>query len=262
VRFEAVDEAVDAKEKLRTLWQNASSIPEYAAQFKQLMARTGYSSIDLRDRFYEHLNPRMKDELVHSPRPVTTLDELIAVTTDIDTCVRQRRAKKDRERGQTGARVPEPIATARPTPVFTAAPTTDSNIMDVDATRTWEEFMRQMRDKCFGCGSTAHTKKDGNHERDLCSYCKCVGHREVVCMDKFMRKPQCQKAAATAEEGSYSDNVSDVSSTKGSTEGSEVARIAATSSQSHTAPRAILAQLLEQQQILVAQIANLREQDF
>jgi hypothetical protein len=39
VRFKTVDEAVDAKEKLRTLWQDTSSVPEYTAPFKQLMAR-------------------------------------------------------------------------------------------------------------------------------------------------------------------------------------------------------------------------------
>jgi hypothetical protein len=42
-----VDEAVDGKEKLRVLWQNNSSIPEYTALFKELMSRTGYSSADL-----------------------------------------------------------------------------------------------------------------------------------------------------------------------------------------------------------------------
>jgi hypothetical protein len=40
-RFETVDEAVDAKEKLQTLWQDTSSVLEYTTLFKQLMARTG-----------------------------------------------------------------------------------------------------------------------------------------------------------------------------------------------------------------------------
>jgi hypothetical protein len=55
-RFETVDEAVDAKEKLRVLWQNQSTVPEYAVLFKELMARTGYSRPDLRDRFYDVTN--------------------------------------------------------------------------------------------------------------------------------------------------------------------------------------------------------------
>jgi Retrotransposon gag protein len=47
--FKTVDEAVNAKEKLRTLWQDTSTIPEYAALFKELMARTGYSMSNLQD---------------------------------------------------------------------------------------------------------------------------------------------------------------------------------------------------------------------
>jgi hypothetical protein len=39
----------------------------------------------------------------------------------------------------------------------------------------------------------------GSHNCDLCVYCKRVGHREVVCMDKFMGKPKGQKAAVTGE---------------------------------------------------------------
>jgi hypothetical protein len=46
-RFETMDEAVNTKEKLRVLWQDSSTVPEYAALFKQLMAHTGYSSADL-----------------------------------------------------------------------------------------------------------------------------------------------------------------------------------------------------------------------
>jgi hypothetical protein len=46
-RFETVDEAVDAKEKLQVLWQDNSTVPEYAALFKELMAHTRYSLADL-----------------------------------------------------------------------------------------------------------------------------------------------------------------------------------------------------------------------
>jgi len=73
-RFETVDEAVDAKEKLRVLWQGGSTVPKYAALFKESMARTGYSSVDLCDCFYEHLSVHIKDELVHTARPVDSLD--------------------------------------------------------------------------------------------------------------------------------------------------------------------------------------------
>jgi hypothetical protein len=232
------------------LWQDTSSVPEYTAPFKQLMARTGYSSGDLRDRFYEHLTTRIKDELVHTARPISTLDDLITVASDINVRVRQHRAKRDREKKCVGTSTG--ITTSRtplPNPPF-AAPASDPNAMDVDATHTREEFMRKMRGKCFGCGSSLHTKKDSNQDRDLCSYCKHVGHREVVCMDKFTGRPKSQKAAATGEGGSMEIDTPGETS-KGSEKTETIATTAAT-----------LTQLLEQQKILANQIATLRKEDF
>jgi hypothetical protein len=131
--FEAADEAVDAKEKLRVLFQDSSTVPEYAAQFKQLMSCTGYSSADLRDRFYEHLAPRIKDELVHTARPIGTLDQLISVASDIDVRVCQRRAEKERERCRTGVSTGTTTAPAPFTTKPFAPPVVDPTVMDVDA---------------------------------------------------------------------------------------------------------------------------------
>jgi hypothetical protein len=238
---------VDAKEKLRVLWQDGSTVPKYAAQFKQLMTHTGYSGADLRDRFYEHLTSRIKDELVHSARVTTTLDELIIVATDIDTRVHQRHAEKEREKKRTGA-VPEAVAT--PTLLVNPVSNTEPVAMNVDATRTREEFMRQMRGKCFGCGSSAHAKKDGHHEHDLCAYCKRPGHREGVCMDKFLGRPRSQKLAAVLE-----GEVLDAETSEGSQLSREEAGVEPT-------VHPTLAQLLAQQSVLTEQIAEWREEDF
>ena len=251
-RFETADEAVDAKEKLRLLFQETSSIPEYAARFKQAMVRTGYSAADLRDRFYDHLHPKVKDELVHSNRPVVTLDDLIAATTEIDARVRQRQAEKERERRRggmnSGTTLTPDLAASNPFMPMSSDPVK----MEVDATRTREEFLRQMRGRCFGCGSTAHTKKDGNHEREVCKHCMRVGHREGVCLARYMGKPKSQKAAATQEEEEVV--VEDLSDDSLEEEEEEV-KIAATSSDT-------LTQLLEQQKALAEQIAKWREEDF
>lgn len=249
-RFETVDEAVDAKEKLRVLWQDNSTVPEYAALFKELMTRTGYSSTDLRDRFYEHLATRIKDELVHTARPIGTLDELITVSSDLDIRIRQRRAERDRERKRSGVTTGITATPASAPNTLFVAPASEPAAMDVDATHTREEFMRRMRGKCFGCGSSVHAKKDGSHDRDLCAYCKRVGHREVVCMDKFLGRPKGQKAAATGE----GDEV-EVEVELGTPESEWEEGIAATHAKS-------LAQLMEQQKALAEQIAALREQDF
>ena len=239
-RFESVDEAVDAKERLRKLWQGSLTVPEYAARFNELAGRTGYSGADLRDRFYDHLSDAIKDELVHTARATGTLEELVTVTADIDIRVRQRRAEKARQPGRTpvttSTRVP---AAAHITPFAPAA--RDPNAMEVDATRTREEFNRLMRGKCYGCGSDAHVKKDGGHDREICNYCRRVGHRELVCMDKFLKKPRSQRAAAT-------------------TEGEEEPQTAAsTSNPAAVDTSALLAQLLEQQKLLAEQIAAIQQ---
>jgi len=271
-RFEAVDEAIDAKEKLRALYQGLSSVPEYTARFKQLMARTRYSLADLRDRYYDHLSPRIKDELVHSGRETDTFDDLVAVATKIDTRVRQRRAEREHERPRSGVTTGAPTTRVPPpAPTFTTTSAADPNMMNVDATHTRDEYLRRMRGRCFGCGSLGHNKKDGNHERDLCRHCKRTGHREAVCMDKFVGRSQSQKAAATDDDSFSLDNFSLDHSSLASSEidwsdvspdGSEVAEIAATSSASGSAPRITLTQLLEQQKALAEQIEILREQDF
>ena len=251
-RFEMVDEVVDAKEKLRVLWQNSSTIPEYAMLFKELMARMGYSSANLRDRFYEHLLTRIKDELVYTARPIGTLDQLITVASDIDVRVRQHCAEKDREKKRSGTVTG---TTTTPTPLLNnpfAAPAAEPVAMDVDATWTRDEFMRRMHGRCFGCGSAVHSKKEGGHDHNLCTYSKRVSHKEVVCMDKFMGKPKGQKAAAT-DEGSKTD----LDSLGEDSEENEAKEMAVA-----TAIATTLAQLVQQQKTLADQLAALRKMDF
>jgi hypothetical protein len=148
-RFETVNEAVDAKEKLRNLWQNEWTVAQYAAKFKEIMARTRYSPVDLRDRFYEHLAPLVKDELVHSARATDTLDRLVTVATDLDVRIRQREAEKEREKkrtkfvkGFTTARAPQPFLLNTP---FVSPSVTELTAIDVDATHTRDEFLHHMK---------------------------------------------------------------------------------------------------------------------
>ena len=174
-QFETMNEAMDAKEKLHVLWQGSSTVPEYAALFKELMTCTSYSSTDLQDCFYKHLSTRIKNELVHTTRPISSLDQLITVATDLDVHIHQRQAERDRERKHTGAATGS--TTMHPPPSNISTPfiplTADPIAMDINTTCTCKEFMRQMHGKCLGCGSTIHSKKDGHHDCDLCAYCKC-----------------------------------------------------------------------------------------
>ena len=249
-RFETSDESGDAKETLRVLWQGNSTVPEYAALFKQVMGQTGYSAADLRDRFYDHLNGGIKDLLVTTGRETRTLDELIAIASGIDLRVHQHCAEKERERRRSAMHAGNNGTPAR-NPNPNLIPIGEPVKMDVDATRTKEGYMRQMRGRCFGCGSTDHTKQDGNHERDLCKHCMRIGHLEAVCLSKYMRQPKSQKAAATSEE----EDPFEVDLFEEEPEEVEEARVAATHPD-------ILTQLLEQQKELAGQIAKWRAEDF
>ena len=212
LRFETADEAVEAKEALRTLYQGSKTVPEYTARFQEVAPRTGYSEADLRDRFYEHLATKVKDELVHTERPTKSLSELIKVASDVDTRIRQRATEKARELGKA------PPASSNRTFTFSApaptAPSRDPNAMDVDAAKmgngkTRFDYLRWMTGKCFGCGATDHTKAQGNHSREICGHCHRLGHKEEVCQDKFMGiRPRSQRAAASTVEASSTETLS------------------------------------------------------
>ena len=61
-----------------------------------------------------------------------------------------------------------------------------------------------MKGRCFGCGSKDHTKKEGNHDRDVCNHCKKVGHCVPVCFTKYIGKPGPASAKATTEDSGES----------------------------------------------------------
>lgn len=65
-RFETVNEAVNTKEILWQLTHSSKTVPEDTAKFKEVMDCTGYSAVDLHNRFYNGLLSKMKDELTHT----------------------------------------------------------------------------------------------------------------------------------------------------------------------------------------------------
>ena len=117
--------------------------------------------------------------------------------------------------------------------------------MDVDATHTREEFTCQMCGRCFKCGLTEHTKREGHHERDLCDYCHKAGHHEVVCFEKFIKRFKAQKGATMVEREALEDEFEDELS-----EGFEEIMAMSTS--------ITLTQLKVQQKILAEKIAALK----
>ncbi|ESK82584.1 hypothetical protein Moror_3665 [Moniliophthora roreri MCA 2997] len=89
LRFKMADEAADAKEQLHVLFQEKQLVAEYAAKFKKIMLRTGYSSADLHDHFYEHLAAHIKDELVYTDHKTDSLNQLINVANNLDVYIYQ-----------------------------------------------------------------------------------------------------------------------------------------------------------------------------
>ena len=208
-RFIPLDPAEAARDTLKHLKQGKRSVAEYKARFDEQAPLTKWSQVDLRTRFYDGLNDQIKDTLAITDRPVVTLRELVESANIIDTRIRQRSAEK---KGKT----------------FHQTSSQDQGVvsMEVDATQTRPQgkgkqgkgkqgqttgnppsssgknrasFLKDMAGKCFGCGSTDHTKKNGNHERKICHWCQRTGHRANVCFSKYMGQEKKQKAAGTSQ---------------------------------------------------------------
>jgi hypothetical protein len=196
-RFAPLDTAEAACEALKKIQQNKQSVAENMAQFDQYTGQTGWSDANHRQRFYDGLSEAIKDGLALTDRLTGTFEELCAVQV-IDQHYCQSQAEK---KGHTLSHTP-----------FGAS---DPNTMQVDATRTGStgnnnsngpkkdraSYMKSMQGKCYGCGSTQHTKKDSGHRRDVCNYCGKVGHRSTVCFTKYIRKPGKTASAKATTNG-------------------------------------------------------------
>ena len=102
-----------------------------------------------------------------------------------------------------------------------------------------------MAGKCFGCGSTEHTKKNGGHDLEICHHCQKAGHRANVCFDKYMGKEKKAKAASTQQAASTSGQ----------------AQVASTSTPSPAPPSSqgeLVKLLMEQQKALSEQLEALK----
>jgi len=122
--------------------------------------------------------------------------ETHSLASDIDQHVRQREAEKSGKpyhpNSNTGG----------------GKGSRDPNAMEIDTSkqdkgkekRTRFTYLQSMKGRCFGCRSKDHTKKEGNHDRDVCNHCKKVGHRTPVCFTKYIGKPGATLAKATTED--------------------------------------------------------------
>jgi hypothetical protein len=192
-RFVPLNTEDSARDTLKRTRQNKGTVAEYMAMFNQYAGQTGWSPVDLRQRFYDGLNDHVKDALAGTHQPIGTINELRAAAQSLDQCWWQQEAEK---KGHT----------------FTLGnqKQSDPNAMQVNAThqdnlgnktqKNRGSYIKHMQGKCYGCGSDKHTKKDRNHKRDVCNHCGKTGHRSPVCFNKYIGKPAAAKAAATTDD--------------------------------------------------------------
>ena len=170
---------------------------EYTSKFDQYTTQTGWSDTNYCQCFYYSLNDKIKDVLSYTDQPIATLTQLCEAVSKVDRCIWQ--CESEKRGGQQNSNA------AR-----------DPDVMKVDAScqqqqptkgqKTKAEYMKFMQGKCFGCGSKDHTKKDGHHERDVCSHCGKTGHRSPVCFTKYMGKPDKSASATVTSDSTLSKN--------------------------------------------------------
>ncbi|KAK1228822.1 hypothetical protein PQX77_008131, partial [Marasmius sp. AFHP31] len=184
VRFGTANKKVDPIRELEHMKQGSKAVTVHSQDFQDAGAKTGLSDADLMIRFRSGLNPEVKKLLVTmnlAQGDPKNLDDL-----EDRSCRAERALEAEgfstRKRTETTTTISATVPT-HATQTVTNCPTT--NPVEGNG-KTREDFMRAMRNRCYGCGATDHTKAQGNHGQEQCHHCKRFGHRTSVCQDKFL----------------------------------------------------------------------------
>ncbi|KAK1216696.1 hypothetical protein PQX77_020666 [Marasmius sp. AFHP31] len=178
VRFGAANEKVDTIRELEHMKQGNKAVTVYSQDFRDAGAKTGLSDADLMIRFRGVLNQEVKKLLV-------TMDLAQGDPKDLDD-LEDRSCRAERALEAEGFSTQKRTET-HTTTISATVPTHATQTNPVGGNgKTREDFMRAMRNRCYGCGATDHTKAQGNHGQEQCHHCKRFGHRTSVCQDKFL----------------------------------------------------------------------------
>ncbi|KAK1218162.1 hypothetical protein PQX77_019165 [Marasmius sp. AFHP31] len=149
----------------------------YPGDLRDARAKTGLSDTKLMIRFQSGLNPEVKKLLV-------TIDLAQGDPKDLDN-LEDRSCRAERALEAEGFSTRKRTETT--TTISATIPTHATQTNPVGGNgKTRDNFMRAMRNRCYGCGATDHTKAQGNHGQEQCHHCKHFGHCTSVCQDKFL----------------------------------------------------------------------------
>ncbi|KAK1217590.1 hypothetical protein PQX77_019759 [Marasmius sp. AFHP31] len=177
VWFGAANEKVDAIQELEHMKQGSKAVTIYSQDFQDAEAKTGLSDADLMIRFRSGLNLEVKKLLV-------TMDLAQGDPKDLDD-LEDRSCRAERALEAEGFSTRKRTETT--TTISATVPTHATQTNPVGGNgKTCEDFMRAMRNCCYGCGATDHTKTQGNHGQERCHHRKRFGHRTSVCQDRFL----------------------------------------------------------------------------
>ncbi|KAK1224811.1 hypothetical protein PQX77_012265 [Marasmius sp. AFHP31] len=175
VRFGSTNKKADAIRELEQMKQGNKAVTLYCQDFRDTGAKTGLSDADLVIRFRSGLNPEVKKLLVTMDLAQGDLKDL----DNLEDCSCRAERALEAEGFSTWGH------TETATTTISATSTTQTNPVGGNG-KTRKDFMRAMRNCCYGCGTTDHTKAQGNHSQEQCHHCKRLGHHMSICQDKFL----------------------------------------------------------------------------
>ncbi|KAK1217371.1 hypothetical protein PQX77_019970 [Marasmius sp. AFHP31] len=179
VWFGAANKKVDAIWELEHMKQGSKAVTIYSQDFRHAGAKTGLSNANLIIHFQSGLNPEVKKLLV-------TMDLAQGDLKDLDN-LEDRSCRAERALEAEGFSTQKCTETTTTTTINATSTTNATQTNPVGSNgKTREDFMRAMRNRCYGCGVTDHTKAQGNHGQEQCHHCKHFGHCTSVCQDKFL----------------------------------------------------------------------------
>ncbi|KAK1218163.1 hypothetical protein PQX77_019166 [Marasmius sp. AFHP31] len=171
------NEKGDAIRELEHMKQGSKAFTVYSEDLRDAGAKTGLSDTKLMIRFQSGLNPEVKKLLV-------TIDLAQGDPKDLDN-LEDRSCRAERALEAEGFSTRKRTETT--TTISATIPTHATQTNPVGGNgKTRDNFMRAMRNRCYGCGATDHTKAQENHGQEQCHHCKHFGHCTSVCQDKFL----------------------------------------------------------------------------